>query len=118
MSEASRLSGVSERLINYGKCVREYGIEQLKEATKDGKVAVKVAAQIAKLTPAEQRKCIENEFKLPKKPKPKTAEQKSCVEDVESLLKRGTNRYEEKVEVSIDTSPSVSQLMHGTNHTT
>jgi ParB-like chromosome segregation protein Spo0J len=72
--DASRLSGVSERLIAYGKFVRERGIKQLNDAVKNGKVVLHIAAKVAKLEPSEQKAFIANGFKLPSVPRePKPA---------------------------------------------
>jgi hypothetical protein len=68
-SEASKLSGVSERLIKYGKFVREHGINQLNDAVKNGKVALNVAARVARKEPSEQKAFIANGFKLPSVPR-------------------------------------------------
>lgn len=68
--EAAKRENVGRESVKRAKTVLSKGIPELQQAVDDRKVTVKAAAQIAKLTPAEQRKCIENEFQLPKKPKP------------------------------------------------
>ncbi len=80
ISEAAKKHGVSVKSVQRVRYVSLHGIEELQAALRAERVSLLVAAQIARMTPAEQRKCIKNGFKLPKKPK--TVEQKPVVEDV------------------------------------
>jgi ParB-like chromosome segregation protein Spo0J len=86
ISQAAKDENVSVRSVKRVKYVSTHGIEELQTALRAEKVSLAKAEAIAKLTPEEQRKCIENGFKLPKKskPKPKPAELKPVVEEVES----------------------------------
>jgi hypothetical protein len=80
ISNAAKKQNVSVTSVKRARCVTTHGIEELQAALRAERVSLLVAAQIARMTPAEQRKCIKNGFKLPKKPK--TVEQKPVVEDV------------------------------------
>lgn len=67
-SEAAIGAGVGERTVQRAKAVRENAVPELVEAVKSGKVDLKGAEQIAKLTPAKQRKLIKERVDTSKGP--------------------------------------------------
>lgn len=84
ISEAAKKHDVSVKSVQRARYVELHGTAELQAALQAEEVSLLNAANIAKLTPEEQRKCIENGFKLPKTTKPKQAELKPVVEEVES----------------------------------
>ena len=79
ISDASKKHGVSVKSVQRVRYVSLHGIEELQAALRAERVSLLVAAQIARMTPSEQRKAIANGFKVPSAPRDKKEKQQLVV---------------------------------------